>query len=327
MALDITVLEGDAFTIAADVLVAKYAQHTYGLDRSILSNLDEPLQSHELPSAGQYLLLDRVKTLRASRVLLLGVEPLGDFGYPQIRNFARRALATLSEQIPEARTVLLTLHGAGYGLDEVEAFESEVAGLFDAINAGLFPSSLERIAIVESDARRASKLARHLQDLVPGGQLSGVTARTAQRLPAGSQFILNNAGYASASKPHVFVAMPFAAEFDDLYHYGITNAVKSAGFLCERADMSSFTGDVMNWVQSRIASSRLVIAELTGANPNVYLEVGFAWALRIPTVLLVQSADQLKFDVRSQRVIEYKGSIRSLEERLSKELSALFGSA
>ena len=217
---------------------------------------------------------------------------------------------------------MFTLHGASY-LDEIEAFDSEVAGLFDAINAGAYPDSLEKVLIVESDSRRASKLAAHLRTLVPEGRLSAFRTSAKNALSADSQLILRSAGYASASKPHVFVAMPFAPKFDDLYHFGIAGAVKASGYLCERADMSSFTGDVMSWVQMRIATAKLIIAELTGANPNVYLEVGFAWALRIPTVLLVNSAKDLRFDVRGQRVIVYKGSIRTLEEELAKELAAL----
>jgi hypothetical protein len=32
--------------------------------------------------------------------------------------------------------------------------------------------------------------------------------------------------------------MPFAPEYDDLFHYGIQGAVHAAGFLCERADLA-----------------------------------------------------------------------------------------
>ena len=73
--------------------------------------------------------------------------------------------------------------------------------------------------------------------------------------------------------------MPFKNDMDDTYHYGIQGAVRAAGFLCERADLSTFVGDVMHWVQNRIRTSSLVIADLTEANPNVYLEVGYAWGV------------------------------------------------
>ena len=134
---------------------------------------------------------------------------------------------------------------------------------------------------------------------------------------------LRSVGYTSASKPFVFVAMPFAQSMEDVFHYGIRNAVKEAGLLCERADQSSFTGDVLDWVRERIAAATLVIADLTSANPNVYLEVGYAWGCGKPTVLIAAEASDLTFDVKSQRCLIYNHSIKSLEQMLRTELVAL----
>jgi hypothetical protein len=120
----------------------------------------------------------------------------------------------------------------------------------------------------------------------------------------------------------VFVAMPFAPEFDDYFHYGIQQAVNTAGFLCERADLATFTGDVIVWVKERIDSARLLVADLSTANPNVYLEVGYAWGKGIPTVLLARDRADLKFDVKGQRCLLYT-SIRRLEELLTRELGGL----
>jgi hypothetical protein len=116
--------------------------------------------------------------------------------------------------------------------------------------------------------------------------------------------------------------MPFAEEMEDVFHYGISSSVKEAGFICERADQSSFTGDVLEWIKRRISSSSLLVADLTHANPNVYLEVGYAWGSGVPTVFLVKNTDHLKFDVKGQRCLVYK-SIKSLEEQLTKELKNL----
>ena len=71
-----------------------------------------------------------------------------------------------------------------------------------------------------------------------------------------------------------------------------------------------------------MASARLVVADLSTANANVYLEVGYAWGKGIPTVLLAKDSDDLKFDVKTQRCIAYK-SIKHLEESLASELKAL----
>ena len=78
----------------------------------------------------------------------------------------------------------------------------------------------------------------------------------------------------------------------------------------------------MDWVKRRIAGATLVVADLSSANPNVYLEVGYAWGCRVPTVLLVKDAAELTFDVRGHRCLVYK-SIRQLEETLRSELQEL----
>jgi hypothetical protein len=116
--------------------------------------------------------------------------------------------------------------------------------------------------------------------------------------------------------------MPFTDEFDDVYFYAIEPAVKAAGYLCERADTRSFSGDILDWIRGRIQTAALVVADLTTANPNVYLEVGYAWACQRPTVLLTRDLNDLKFDVRGQRCVVYK-RIRDLEESLKRELAQM----
>jgi hypothetical protein len=116
--------------------------------------------------------------------------------------------------------------------------------------------------------------------------------------------------------------MPFKEEMEDTYHYGIQGVVRDAGFLCERADLSSFTGDVMQWVRDKIKTAKLVIADLTDGNANVYLEVGYVWGCNVPTVLLIKDTNDLKFDVRGQRCLSYK-KIKDLENSLLKELKEL----
>ena len=85
-----------------------------------------------------------------------------------------------------------------------------------------------------------------------------------------------------------------------------------------------FIGDIVDQIKKKIDMSRLIIAVLDGGNPNVYLELGYAWGKNKPTVLIANSAKELHFDVRGQRCLLYK-SIRGLEEKLSGELKALKG--
>jgi hypothetical protein len=250
--------------------------------------------------------------------LFIGTADIGRFDYGQIREFSKQALSVLSREVPSARHVATTIHGVGFGLDETECFLAQIAGILDAVAANMFPRFLERITIVERNPERAERLQRHLDTYLKGGLLpikSGQEARSVESL-------LSDFGQRSKNKRHVFVAMPFAEEFEDIYVFGISGPVNSAGYLCERVDTVSFTGDILTRIRSRIETASLAIGELTGANPNVYLEVGYAWGRNRPTLLVVKDATQLKFDVQSQRCIIYK-NIVDLRKQLEGFLNDL----
>jgi TIR domain-containing protein len=123
-------------------------------------------------------------------------------------------------------------------------------------------------------------------------------------------------------RSHVFVAMSFSKEMEDTYYYGIQRAADANGFACKRIDKESFTGEVLQEMKTGIETASVVIGDLTGANPNVYLEIGYAWGNSIPTILIIKDHHELKFDVRGQRCLIYT-SIRNLEELLTKELENL----
>lgn len=318
----IVVEHGDALTVKADVLALKFANALHGADRAAVRALADAVPDirARLPKPGGFFITPTKKAAAADRILFVGVGPLRQFGYGEIRAFGRKVLEALAGEVPRTRHVVLTIHGPGYGLDESEAFESEVAGLLDAMGSGDFPADLKQITIAEANPGRATRLSALLAQLLPDDP-RGSPGRSATSL-AEVPDRLRSVGYDSQGKPHVFVAMPFAEDMDDVFHYGIQGAANASGFLCERADLSTFTGDVIEWVKTRIASASLVVADLSGANPNVYLEVGYAWGCGRPTVLLIKDTAELKFDVQGQRCLVYK-TIRDLEAALRSELEGL----
>lgn len=316
--ISVRVSQGNVLEFPTDVLVLKYAQSFHGADAAAAELFEEAGQPLQLPMPMRGTRLVRsVRGIAARQVLFVGVPPLQKLDYGEIRDFARKALTALSEDAPQCRHIALTIHGPGYGLDETEAFTSEVAGLVDAVQAAEFPESLADITFVERNHGRARRLAQVLEDLLPEGQL-----RIGRHGPERTDASRERLSQAAEAKKHVFVAMPFKEEMEDVYYYGIQSAVQAAGYLCERADLSAFTGDVLDWVRSRIQSASFVVADLTEANPNVYLEVGYSWGIGVPTVLIVRDTADLKFDVRGQRCLVYK-KIRDLEEKLNAELKGL----
>lgn len=317
---------GDATTFDADVIALKFAQALFGADRAVATalakNEDQIMES--LPTPGEFELFSTHGRIRAKHVLFLNVGYLRDFGYEEIREFAARVLRTLAGVAPSIRHLAMTIHGVGYGLDEAEALRSQLAGCLDAFDSDDYPSALERITIVERNPGRAQRLQFVLNDAIPG---NAVALPEATESLSYSQVIersplTRNVGRESVNKPHVFIAMPFTEEMEDVYYYGIQTPVNAAGYLCERADLTPFTGDILERIKTRIETASLVIAELTTANPNVFLEVGYAWGRDRPTILLARDAQKLPFDVRGQRCLVYS-RIRDLEEALARELQGL----
>ncbi len=323
--MHINVIHGDALEADADVLVLKYAQQFYGADRAAATRLDAVVDdlSRRMPGSKDVLYLKSRGVLGADNVLFVGVPPLALFRYKEIREFGRRALVALAAANEDIRKIAMTIHGPGYGLDEAEAFTAQLAGIFDALDAGEGPRSLEQVSFYELDAGIEQRLQGVLASIVPTGELSQPSASTgATTLAPASVAAIRSVGAESEKKRHIFVAMPFAKEFEDHYHYGIRGAARETGFLCERADLSVFTGDVMTWVKERISTADLVVADLSTANPNVYLEVGYAWGCGRRTVLIARSKDDLKFDVQGQRCLFYE-NIKELEGLLTEELRGL----
>jgi hypothetical protein len=321
-----TVQVDDVVAFEADVLALKFAAGLFGADRAVARVLGKTYDEikESLPTIGAHTLFSTYGGIRAKHVLFLNVGPLYSFGYEEIRRFATEVLRILTRAAPFTRHIAMTIHGVGYGLDEAEALRSQLAGCLDAFDAGYYPPTLEQITIVERNQARARRLQAVLNDALPGNAVALPEMSEPRAYPQAVERspLTSNVGRESANKPHVFVAMPFAEEMDDVYYYGIQAPVNAAGYLCERADLTPFTGDILERVKSRIETAALVVAELTTANPNVFLEVGYAWGKERPTILLARDPEKLPFDVRGQRCLAYR-RIRDLEEMLATELQGL----
>ncbi len=325
--IDMALKVGDITEFEADAVLFKYAQRFYGASGHAAKCLElagVPTSQLEV-APGAHRLVETRGALTAPLALFLGTVRLGDFGYHEIRQFAVRALTALESHSGLAH-VASTVHGPNYGLDEDEAVLAFVGGLVEAFQRGAGPQSLTRFTVVERDARRAQRLtmamARGLS-ATPGVEALPGNVFRVRRMAAVTQAPpLASAGTVSMAKPHAFVAMPFAPELEDTYHYGILGPVKAAGLLCERVDQAVFDGPIIQRIRERIETAKVVIADLSLANPNVYLEVGYAWGRGRPTVLLVRDVKELRFDVASYRCIVYR-SIRELETLLAKELQRL----
>lgn len=115
--------------------------------------------------------------------------------------------------------------------------------------------------------------------------------------------------------------MPFEASFNDVYHLGIKPAADGAGAYCERVDDQIFAESILARIYNQIAKADLIVADMSGRNPNVFYEVGYAHALGKTVILLTKNSDDIPFDLKHYPHIIYADSIAGMKDKLSKRIA------
>ncbi len=118
-----------------------------------------------------------------------------------------------------------------------------------------------------------------------------------------------------------FVMMPFGQWFDRYYQEIYVPAIKEAGFEPVRADELFTTGSVVEQIWEQIEKAKLLLADLTGKNPNVFYELGLSHAARKPVVFTAGELDDVPFDLRHLRVIIYEVREPDWAARLRKSVT------
>jgi hypothetical protein len=132
-------------------------------------------------------------------------------------------------------------------------------------------------------------------------------------------------------RPMAFVVMQLnPPEYEELFHKVIVPVCERMGLEAFRASQTFEPGLIIADIQRKIRQSRVVIAEISPVNANVYYEVGFADAIGKPLILVADGAkvELLPFDVRGFRTIFYKDTIggkERVEDTLTEYLRNILG--
>jgi hypothetical protein len=126
----------------------------------------------------------------------------------------------------------------------------------------------------------------------------------------------------------VFVIMPFNEQFNDIYKLGISKAVANLKLLklkVERADDTILQKAIIKKIREKIKDADLIIADVTGNNPNVLYELGYAHALEKSTIILTNDRNTIPFDLNEKANIEYNpGDTTKLKNQLIKHIKSHF---
>ena len=122
----------------------------------------------------------------------------------------------------------------------------------------------------------------------------------------------------------VFTLSPFGEPYDTIYHDHIKPSVESIdGLRCLRADDIYNNRPIIEDIWQFTNESRILIAELTGRNANVFYETGIAHTVGKEVILITQSMDDVPFDLRHLRCIVYEYTprgINTLEDNLKNTI-------
>lgn len=124
----------------------------------------------------------------------------------------------------------------------------------------------------------------------------------------------------------VFVLTPFSGQFQQEFE-AIRSVCSELGLRAMRGDEEDHPGEIFPHILRLISRSRIVIANLSGRNPNVLYELGISHALAKTVIMVTSEVEDVPFDIQSKRLVLYQGSTELKEAiRLALARSAFGGS-
>ena len=121
--------------------------------------------------------------------------------------------------------------------------------------------------------------------------------------------------------PKAFVVMQFSSLYNDVYSEVIKKVCNDLHIDVMRIDEKAAPGLIISDITRAIKDAKIVIADISPTNANVFYEVGYAHALNKPTILIAEKETKLPFDVSPFRTIFYENSIAG-KSRLEEGLQA-----
>lgn len=129
-----------------------------------------------------------------------------------------------------------------------------------------------------------------------------------------------------AKSDRAFVIMPFTPRWSKCVFDTVKKALGEAGITCVRAD-EQYGHQILEDIWTGLCEASIVVADVTGRNPNVYYELGVAHVLGRRVILITQDAGDIPFDTRLYRHIPYRYSCWGLKNgkrmtKLAKDLKS-----
>ncbi len=119
-------------------------------------------------------------------------------------------------------------------------------------------------------------------------------------------------------KIDVFVLMPFNPKMEKVYSNHIKNLGNELGLAIRRADDNFTPKPFMEKVWDGICAAKLILADCTEKNPNVFYEIGIAHAVGKKVLLITRSDKDIPSDIKHFEYIQYIYDPEGTEKLIEK---------
>ncbi len=125
-----------------------------------------------------------------------------------------------------------------------------------------------------------------------------------------------------------FVIQPFDSEkFDQRFEDIYKPALADAGLEAYRVDQDPSVEVPIEAIEDGIRKAAICLADITTDNPNVWYELGYAFAADRPVIIICSDERQgrFPFDIQHRTIISYSSNSLSDFEKLKSEISERAG--
>ncbi|MCL1882531.1 MAG: nucleoside 2-deoxyribosyltransferase [Defluviitaleaceae bacterium] len=194
------------------------------------------------------------------------------------------------------------------------------------------------VLLSDGEPHSVQEIRTHLEKInvigYSDGQLSG-SLNTLQRNGTIKKndrgiYSLRQEGDADAATMKCFVVSPIGEEggeirknADTLFKHIIEPACDACGFKAERADQMSDADSITQKVIDNLENADLVIADITGHNPNVFYEMGYRKRTSKPIIHIRKKGEELPFDISAIRTFDYDFDVESAAEFKEKLINVI----
>ena len=130
--------------------------------------------------------------------------------------------------------------------------------------------------------------------------------------------------------PDCFVIQPFdSGEYDKRFTDIYEPALKKEGLNAYRVDQDPSADKLVEEIEARITKAAMCLADISTDNPNVWYELGYAFAVGCPVIMICSDKRNGKFpfDIQHRNITQYSSEsvsdFKRLEEKISERASAL----